>query len=72
MNLPDSYDFYQRTNEAAHRLDGTRQTGGVRALPRGDFQEDVYTFNGIHSTTAESWCSVRVKRSPGGIILCRC
>ncbi len=42
---PDSYDFYQRTNEAAHRLDGTRQTGGVRALPRGDFQEDVYTFN---------------------------
>ncbi len=42
---PDSSAFYRRTNETAHRLDTTRQTGGVRCTARGEFQEDVYTFN---------------------------
>ena len=42
---PDSSAFYRRTNEMAHRLDATRQTGGVRCTARGEFQEDVYTFN---------------------------
>lgn len=41
----DSYDFYARTNALAHTLDSTRQTGGVRCHVKGDFQEDVFTFN---------------------------
>ncbi len=41
----DSYDFYARTNALAHKLDSTRQTGGVRCHVKGDFQEDVFTFN---------------------------
>lgn len=46
----DDPAFYQRTNEKAHELDQTRQTGGVRCHTRGIFQEDVYTFNEfIHS-----------------------
>ncbi len=41
----DDHDFYARTNEIAHRLDPTRQNGGVRYLERSEFLEDVYTFN---------------------------
>lgn len=42
---PDSSEFYRRTNETAHRLDATRQTGGVRCITHSELQEDVYTFN---------------------------
>ncbi|MBO4292302.1 MAG: glycoside hydrolase family 2 protein [Lachnospiraceae bacterium] len=42
---PDDDAFYQRTNSVAHRLDPTRQTGGVRALRRSHLFEDVYTYN---------------------------
>ena len=42
---PDDHDFYARTNEIAHRLDPTRQTGGVRCIERSELLEDVYTFN---------------------------
>lgn len=41
----DDKEFYERTNAAAHRLDPTRQTGGVRCYKKGDFQEDVFTYN---------------------------
>ncbi|MBU0928248.1 MAG: glycoside hydrolase family 2 protein [Spirochaetes bacterium] len=41
----DDHDFYARTNEAARRLDPTRQTGGVRFLEKSELLEDVYTFN---------------------------
>ncbi len=41
----DDDGLYMRTNEAAHRLDPTRQTGGVRNSKRGHFFEDVYTYN---------------------------
>ena len=41
----DDDAFYQRTNEAAHRLDPTRQTGGVRAHKKSSLLEDVYTYN---------------------------
>ena len=42
---PDDHDFYARTNEIAHRLDPTRQTGGVRCFPGSELLEDVYTIN---------------------------
>ena len=41
----DNTAFYTRTNELAHKLDPTRQTGGVRFWQHSEFLEDVYTFN---------------------------
>ncbi|MBR6093841.1 MAG: glycoside hydrolase family 2 protein [Lachnospiraceae bacterium] len=46
----DDDDFYKRTNEAAHRLDPVRQTGGVRCYKKMSLLEDVYTYNDfVHS-----------------------
>ncbi len=42
---PDDHDFYTKTNEIAHLLDPTRQTGGIRNLANSEFLEDVYTYN---------------------------
>lgn len=41
----DDHDFYVRTNNAAHSLDPTRPTGGVRYLKNSELLEDVYTYN---------------------------
>lgn len=41
----DDDDFYKRTNEAARKLDPTRQTGGVRCIKNSALFEDVYTYN---------------------------
>lgn len=41
----DDDRFYKKTNEAAHRLDPSRQTGGVRAHKKSSLLEDVYTYN---------------------------
>ncbi|MBE5923578.1 MAG: glycoside hydrolase family 2 protein [Lachnospiraceae bacterium] len=41
----DDHDFYIRTNTVAHAFDHTRQTGGVRCYKKGDFLEDVFTYN---------------------------
>jgi beta-galactosidase len=41
----DDHDFYIRTNAQAHRLDPTRQTGGIRYFQESEFLEDVFTMN---------------------------
>ncbi|MBX6359079.1 MAG: glycoside hydrolase family 2 protein [Acidobacterium ailaaui] len=41
----DNHDFYTRTNAMAHRLDPTRQTGGIRYFQESEFLEDVFTMN---------------------------
>jgi beta-galactosidase len=41
----DDHDFYTRTNAAAHQLDATRQTGGIRNFPQSELLEDVFTIN---------------------------
>ena len=43
----DDHNFYTRTNKAAHDLDPTRPTGGVRTADNynSEFLEDVFTFN---------------------------
>ena len=41
----DDDEFYLRTNERAHALDETRQTGGVRCYKKGSLLEDVFTYN---------------------------
>lgn len=42
---PDDNDFYKRTNDIAHALDDSRQTGGVRNFFGSELLEDVYTVN---------------------------
>ena len=41
----DDEEFYTRTNALAHKLDDTRQTGGVRCIKKSQLLEDVYTYN---------------------------
>lgn len=41
----DDTAFYRATNDLAHELDPTRQTGGVRYIWESEFLEDVFTFN---------------------------
>ena len=41
----DDHDFYVRTNNLAHSLDKTRQTGGIRSSFVSELLEDVYTNN---------------------------
>jgi beta-galactosidase len=41
----DNHDFYTRTNAVAHRLDPSRQTGGIRYFQESEFLEDVFTMN---------------------------
>jgi len=41
----DDHEFYQKTNELARSLDPYRQTCGVRNTKKGDFLEDIYSYN---------------------------
>ena len=41
----DDHDFYIRTNQVAHALDESRQTGGVRNRYDSEQLEDVFTMN---------------------------
>lgn len=51
----DDDALYQETNALAHKLDRTRQTGGVRNFEGSHFYEDVYTYNDfVHSGAKEA------------------
>jgi beta-galactosidase len=41
----DNHPFYTRTNELAHSLDDSRQTGGIRNRYDSELIEDVFTMN---------------------------
>ena len=41
----DNHDFYTRTNALAHKLDPSRQTGGIRNNYNSELLEDVFTMN---------------------------
>jgi len=41
----DDHDFYTRTNDLAHKLDDSRQTGGIRNNYESEMLEDVFTMN---------------------------
>ncbi len=53
----DNDELYRRTNEAAHRLDSTRPTGGVRAHAKSSLLEDVYTYNDFTHSGNNKGCS---------------
>ena len=49
----DNDEFYARSNALAHRLDPTRQTGGVRSFLGSSFLEDVYTYNDFSNSVLD-------------------
>ena len=49
----DNDPFYKRTNALAHKIDPTRQTGGVRCIRDSSFLEDVFTYNDFSNTVLE-------------------
>ena len=56
----DNHDLYVRTNEIAHHLDPTRQTGGVRCFSKSEFLEDVYTYNDFFHDGKRAGCEPKV------------
>ena len=60
----DNDELYQKTNQIAHELDPTRPTGGVRALPKGSFLEDVYTYNDFVHSGKNKGCSKKSDITP--------
>lgn len=57
----DDDPFYIRTNEVAHALDDSRQTGGVRAHKKSHLFEDVYTYNDFVHDGTNSGCEPKKK-----------
>ncbi len=56
VRINESWDdeaFYRATNQLAHQLDPTRQTGGVRFFQESQFLEDVFTYNDFSNTIVE-------------------
>ena len=60
----DDDALYTRTNAAAHALDPTRPTGGVRYLMQSSFLEDVYTFNDFIHDGKERGCHEKREVTP--------
>nr|MBA3874426.1 glycoside hydrolase family 2 protein [Anaerolineae bacterium] len=50
---PDNEALYRATNDLAHKLDPTRQTGGVRYFKESQFLEDVFTYNDFSNSVIE-------------------
>ena len=46
----DDNDFYIKTNAAAHALDPSRATSGVRFIKQSHLYEDVYSYNDFSHT----------------------
>jgi len=60
----DDDALYERTNEVAHRLDPTRQTGGVRYLKKSHLLEDVYTYNDFQHDGKAAGCARKSDITP--------
>lgn len=60
----DDNELYTRTNELAHRLDPTRQTGGVRCIKKSSLLEDVYTYNDFVYDGKGIGCNPKEKITP--------
>ncbi|MBK8024309.1 MAG: glycoside hydrolase family 2 protein [Chloroflexi bacterium] len=56
VRINESWDneaLYTATNALAHKLDPTRQTGGVRYFQESQFLEDVFTYNDFSDTVVD-------------------
>jgi len=57
----DDDELYTRTNALAHKLDPTRQTGGVRCIKNSSLLEDVYTYNDFVHDGLAPGCEPKAK-----------
>ena len=57
----DDDSFYEQTNKAAHELDDTRPTGGVRAIRKSSLLEDVYTYNDFIHNGKTQGCETKAE-----------
>lgn len=57
----DDEEFYTRTNALTHKLDPTRQTGGVRCTKKSQLLEDVYTYNEFVHDGIAPGCEAKTK-----------
>lgn len=55
----DDDEFYTVTNNVAHELDDSRQTGGVRCYKKGSLLEDVYTYNDFLHDGNKKGCDMK-------------
>jgi beta-galactosidase len=55
----DDDEFYILTNDLAHDLDPSRQTGGVRNIKKSHLLEDVYTYNDFSHTGSNDGLEAR-------------
>lgn len=62
----DDDEFYKRTNAAAHELDPSRPTGGVRAHKKSSLLEDVYTYNDFLHDGTNKGCERKADVTPDG------
>ncbi|MBR2949235.1 MAG: glycoside hydrolase family 2 protein [Lachnospiraceae bacterium] len=60
----DDDSMYQLTNAAAHALDDTRPTGGVRCIKQSSLLEDVYTYNDFVHDGTNAGTTPRKKVTP--------
>lgn len=60
----DDEPFYRRTNEAVHRLDPTRPTGGARSSKKSQLLEDVYAYNDYSYVGRGAACAPRAAVTP--------
>lgn len=60
----DDDEFYEETNRVAHKLDPTRQTGGVRCYKKGNLQEDVFTYNDFLHNGKSKGCDKKSAVTP--------
>ncbi|MBO6061956.1 MAG: glycoside hydrolase family 2 protein, partial [Clostridia bacterium] len=52
----DDDGFYSRTNAAAHELDPSRATSGVRFIKKSSLLEDVYAYNDFSHSGGNAGC----------------
>ena len=57
----DDNELYKKTNAAAHELDRSRQTSGVRYIEKSSLLEDVYAFNDFSHSGSNS--GLKAKKS---------
>ena len=57
----DNDELYKKTNAAAHELDSSRPTSGVRYLEKSSLLEDVYSYNDFSHSGANA--GVKPKKS---------
>ncbi len=60
----DDDELYRRTNAAAHELDPSRPTSGVRYMPKSSLLEDVYAYNDFSHTGSNAGCKPKKAVTP--------